>query len=162
MTEEDKDKTHSVQLGDKQYITCLAYADDILILSKSAIGIQRSLDILDRFCNTWNMKVNIEKTKCITFQKKNKVNKNDIFHMGGYFVSNICEFTYLGRKINAAGSFISSIEYLSQKGRRACFALNRKNQAKTYSSKHSFDAFRCICNSNIIIWSRGVEYPLKT
>ena len=126
MTEVDKDKTHSVQLGDKQYITCLAYADDILILSKSAIGLQRYLDILDRFCNTWNMKVNIEKTKCITFQKKNKVNKNDIFHIGGYFVSNICEFTYLGLTINAAGSFKSSIEYLSQKARRACFALNQK------------------------------------
>ena len=52
LTEVDKDKTHSVQLGDKQYLTCLAYADDILILSKSAIGLQRSLDILDRFCNT--------------------------------------------------------------------------------------------------------------
>ena len=72
LTEVDKDKTHSVQLGDKQYITCLAYADDILILSKSAIGLQRSLDILDRFCNTWNMKVNIEKTKFITFQKRTK------------------------------------------------------------------------------------------
>ena len=64
---EVEDKRHSVQLGDEQYITCLAYADDILILSKSAIGLQRSLDILDRFCNTWNMKVDIEKTKCITF-----------------------------------------------------------------------------------------------
>ena len=126
LTEVDKDKTHSVQLGDKQYITCLAYADDILILSKSAIGLQRSLDILDRFCNTWNVKVNIEKTKCITFQKKNKVNKNDIFYIGGYFVSNICEFTYLGLTINAAGSFKSSIEYLTQKARRACFALNQK------------------------------------
>ena len=117
LTEVDRDKTHSVQLGDKQCITCLAYADDILILSKSAIGLQRSLDILDRFCNTWNMKVNIKKIKCITFQKKNKVNKNDIFHIGGYFVSNICEFTYLGLTINAAGSFKSSIEYLSQKAR---------------------------------------------
>ena len=126
LTEVDKDKTHSVQLGDKQYITCLAYAGDILILPKSAISLQRSLDILDRFCNTWNMKVNIEKTKCITFQKKNKVDKNDIFHMGGYFVSNICEFTYLGLTIYAAGSFKSSIEYLIQKARRACFALNRK------------------------------------
>ena len=71
------------------------------------------------------MKVNNETTKCITFQKKNKVNKNDIFHIGGYYVSNICEFTYLGLTINAAGSFKSSIEYLSQKARRACFTFNR-------------------------------------
>ena len=79
---------------------------------------------------------------CITFQKKTKVNKSDIFHIGGYFVSNICVFTYLGLAINAAGSFKSSIEYLSQKARQACFALNQKNQAETYfSSKHSFEAF---------------------
>ena len=72
LTEVDKDKTHSVQLGDKQYITCLAYADDILILSKSAIGLQRSLDILDRFCNTWNMKVNIEKNNVHYFSEKDQ------------------------------------------------------------------------------------------
>ena len=56
LTEVDKDKTNFVQLGDKQYITCLAYADDILILSESAIGLQRSLDILDRFCNYFSEK----------------------------------------------------------------------------------------------------------
>ena len=73
LTEVDKDKTHSVQLGDRQYMTCLAYADDILILSKSAIGLQRSLDILDRVCNTWNMKVNIEKQSALLFRKRTKL-----------------------------------------------------------------------------------------
>ena len=57
LIEVDKDKTTSVQLDDKQFITCFAYADDILILSKSAIGLQRTLDILERFCNTFNRKV---------------------------------------------------------------------------------------------------------
>ena len=55
LTEVDKGKTHSVHKD------------------KTHSGLQRFLDILNRFCNTWNMKVNIEKTKCITFQKKNKV-----------------------------------------------------------------------------------------
>ena len=41
-------------------------------------------------------------------------------------MSNICVFTYLGLAINAAGSFKSSIEYISQKARQACFALNKK------------------------------------
>ena len=45
-------------------------------------------------------------------------------------MSNICESTYLGLTIKAAGSFKSSIEYLSQKARRACFILNRKIKLK--------------------------------
>ena len=44
--------------------------DDILILSKDAIGLQRSLDILDRFCNTWNMEVNIEKQNALLSEKE--------------------------------------------------------------------------------------------
>ena len=105
------------------------------------------------------MKVNIEKTKCITFQKKNKVNKNDIFHIGGYFVSNICEFTYLGLTINAACIFQKFNRISKPKIQTSMLCFESKNQAKTYSSKHSFEAFRCMCNSNIIRWSRGVECP---
>ena len=60
LIEVDKDMTTSVQFDDKQFITCFAYTDDILILSKSAIGLQRTLDILDRFCNTFTMKVTSE------------------------------------------------------------------------------------------------------
>ena len=89
------------------------------------------------------MTVNTEKTKCITFQKKNKVNKNEIFHFNGNVLSNVAEFVYLGPEIDAKGSLQNSLKLLSEKAMRACFALNIKMKIK-----------RIPVNSNI--WCRNM------
>ena len=39
-------------------------------------------------------------------------------------MSNVCEFIYLGIKINASGSLRSTPKFLGEKANRACFALN--------------------------------------
>ena len=63
-------------------------------------------------------------SKCITFQKKNKLNKTELFTFGNCILFNVCEFTYLGIKINASGSFRSTPKFLGEKAKRACFASN--------------------------------------
>ena len=88
----------SVHLSDKLKITCPAYADDIILISKSALGLQNQLNCLHKFCEEWKMKVNTTKTKCIILQKKNKVNKSEIFRIGNANLSNVAEFVYLGLK----------------------------------------------------------------
>ena len=70
------------------------------------------------------MIINTTKTKCITFQKKNKLNKTELFTVGNCILSNVCEFTYLGIKINASASFRTTPKFLGEKANRACFALN--------------------------------------
>ena len=70
------------------------------------------------------MIINTTKTKCITFQKKNKLYKTELFTGGNSILSNVCEFTYLGIKINASGSFRSTPKFLDEKANRAFFALN--------------------------------------
>ena len=70
------------------------------------------------------MIINTTKTRCITFQKKNKLNKTELFTAGNCLLSNVCEFTYLGIKINAPGSFMSTPKFLGEKANRAYFALN--------------------------------------
>ena len=52
------------------HISCLMYADDIVLLSKSAKGLQTLLCRLEYFCNKWNLKVNINKTQIIIFKKQ--------------------------------------------------------------------------------------------
>ena len=56
-------------------ISCLLYADDIILLSESAKGLQKSLDILKTYCDKWNLKVNIGKTKVIVFNKSGRILK---------------------------------------------------------------------------------------
>ena len=57
-------------------VNCLMYADDIVLLSNSKEGLQNSLFNLKEFCDSWNLKINIEKTKIIIFNRSSKLLKN--------------------------------------------------------------------------------------
>ena len=54
----------SVYLQDKK-MSCLLYADDLILISDSEQGLQDGLNILHKYCKDWCMKININKTKVI-------------------------------------------------------------------------------------------------
>ncbi|XP_063426826.1 uncharacterized protein LOC134710401 [Mytilus trossulus] len=54
---------------DGKLIHCLMYADDIVILSNSAEGLQEKLNELHNFCNDWCLDINTKKTKVLIFNK---------------------------------------------------------------------------------------------
>ena len=41
----------------------LLYADDMVLLATSAVGLQRQLNLLQQYCRQWGLTVNIDKTK---------------------------------------------------------------------------------------------------
>ena len=47
-----------VLLGEHR-INCLLYADDLIILSESASGLQNCLNVVGKFCSTWGLDINI-------------------------------------------------------------------------------------------------------
>ena len=57
--------TH-VMLGDKS-ITCLLYADDLVIFSRSAKNLQIILNKLEFFCENPDLSVNLDKTNIMIF-----------------------------------------------------------------------------------------------
>ncbi len=48
---------------------CLLYADDLVILSTTAEGLQTSLNKLDTFCNKWKLNINRDKSIVMKFSK---------------------------------------------------------------------------------------------
>ena len=52
-----KDANDPIILKDKK-VHCLMYADDVILLSHSATGLQSNLDKLQKFCSDWCLKVN--------------------------------------------------------------------------------------------------------
>ena len=68
-----------LELPNGNLISCLMYADDIIILAKSAEGLQKLLNCIQSFCCNWNMTVNPIKSKCITFSTKKQEKQERYF-----------------------------------------------------------------------------------
>ena len=59
----EEEKVDPSILPDGTKLSSLLYADDLVILSQTATGLQNAINILNSFCNKWKLNVNLKKTK---------------------------------------------------------------------------------------------------
>ena len=50
-------------------ISSLSFADDLVILSETSVGLQNSLTKLETYCKNWGLAINSKKTKVVIFNK---------------------------------------------------------------------------------------------
>ena len=85
-------------------LSSLFYADDLIILSRSKLGLQNCRNSSSSFCDSWRLKVNPKKIKLMIFQKSTK--KCDYtFHIGNELIDIVQDYTYLGTRISSSGNF---------------------------------------------------------
>ena len=111
---------HPVQLRDS-YLNCLLYADDLVILSETEVGLQNCINSFQSYCDKWGLKINTTKTKTIIFNNKKSV--QDTFLLNGVALEMVKEITYLGLVLNQSGSFESTKNMLYKKGLKSLFKL---------------------------------------
>ena len=70
-------------------------ADDTILFSDCPKDFQLQLDIFCDYCHQFKLKVNISKTKCMTFSKGRNSN-NQIFKFDGENIENVNQYNYLG------------------------------------------------------------------
>ena len=78
----------------------------------------------------------------MVMNNKNKKNNKIGFFLNGQKLDNVTEFTYLGIKINAAGSFKPTLPHLSLKAERAIFSLNSKYKISKLPVKIALHIFQ--------------------
>ena len=119
-----------ILFSDGTKTSCPIYADDLIILSRTAPGLHKCLDCLSSYCQKWKLSINMTKTKCMSFQSKNKKCKKVQFRVNNSVTENVSEYKYLRMTINAAGSLSPTLNNSSEKARRAIFALNNRFSLK--------------------------------
>ncbi len=103
---------------------CLLYADDLVILSTTAEGLQTSLNKLETFCNKWKLNINRDKSKVMKFSKGGtRKRPNPTFRVGEEPIEITKKYTYLGVEISDNGSFKGAQQALYKKALRALFKL---------------------------------------
>ena len=130
-----------VYLNNKR-IDCLMYADDVILLSSSAIGLQQKLNLLQAFCEDWCLSINIEKTKVLIFNKAGRLVNNHSFVILGNEVSCTTSYKYLGVLFSASGTFTPAKKQLYDKAVKALYSLKRNILSlnpSIYTSLHIFD-----------------------
>ena len=63
VTKLNETQVDSINIGNTS-INSLLYADDIILLSSTESGLQKSLDVLSDFCSSWKLEVNKENIIC--------------------------------------------------------------------------------------------------
>ena len=109
-------------LGEKK-ISCLLYADDLVLISESPDGLQTSLNKLDNYCKYWNLQVNIKKTNVMIFNKLGRLIHKEKFFIGNKPVAIASEYKYLGLLFKPSGTFSHAVNNLTNKAKKAMFSL---------------------------------------
>ena len=120
----------------------LLYADDMVIFSESAEGLQKGFDVLADYCNRWKVKVNTNKTKVVIFRKGGILPRNLKFTFEGKDIQIVKSFSYLGIVLTQGAAFTEAQKTLAGQAQKAIFKLNTYLYHYTnITVKHKLDLF---------------------
>ena len=106
-------------------LNCLLWADDLLMVSETAAGLQNCIDKMHSFYTDLGLEINIKKTKVIIFNKRGTtLEKKFNFCLNGAKLIITDQYQYLGIKLRPSGSLKLSTEELHDKASRAWFGIS--------------------------------------
>ena len=100
----------------------LLYADDTVLLANNEIDLQRTLNEFNKYCRTWKLNVNIDKTKVVVFGAKKKLNFFS-FKLGDIIVEITDKYKYLGIYFSQTRIFLAARKHIIEQARKAMFLL---------------------------------------
>ena len=126
-----------VKIDESTYVSCLLWADDILMFSRSEEGLQNKLKKLEEYCTQNKLTVNTDKTQCMIFNKTGRLLKNHEFTYRNTILTCVREYKYLGFIVTPSGEIKTGLEDLRNRAMKAFmkvrkalgihFSLNIKN-----------------------------------
>ena len=120
------DKTKdNVKLDNETEISCIMWADDILILSETEEGLQRKLDSLGTYAKANKLTVNTKKTQCMIFNKTGRLLRNYKFTYNNAVLECVREYKYLGFLVTPSGEIVSGLKDLRNRAMKALAKMRK-------------------------------------
>ena len=98
-----------------------------MLLAENPKDIQISLNEMKKYCDTFDLNINVDKTKRLIFSRE-KLRNKPTFYFGGNTLDIVDEYNYLGLVFNYNAKFKITKSHLYQKGCRAMFALLKQSK----------------------------------
>ena len=115
----------NVNIDENTKISCFLWADDILMLSETADGLQSKLSKLEEYCKVNKLTVNTEKTQCMVFNKTGRLLKNYKFQYRNTYLKCVREYKYLGFLVTPSGEISSGLEDLRIRALKALAKIRK-------------------------------------
>ena len=130
-----------IKVGNED-LSSLLWADDLVLLSSTPQGLQKSIDKTFEFYNELGLEMNKKKTKVIVFNIRGIKITDNQFSAGGSPLEIVDNYQYLGVKLKPSGSLQFATNELFAKASRAWFAIsNVLYQHKKLAVKKALQLF---------------------
>ena len=108
-----------------QYISLflLMYADDTVLLSETAGGLQKMIDTLHTYSTKWNLCVHTENTKIVVFRNSAKLSTKEKWVYNNESIEVVDCFHYLGLIINFNGKFTKTLKIIAPQGEKCMWHI---------------------------------------
>ena len=104
-------------------VLCLLFADDVAGCAESAAFLQRQLNIIDQFCQTTRMKLNLDKTKIIVFLNGGYLRFYEHWTYRNQPVEVVSYYKYLGLLFTPKLKWTRARDMLVAQGRKSIFSI---------------------------------------
>ena len=146
-------------------ITCLMYADDIVLLSETSEGLQNAINTTRYYGQKQGLEINRDKTKLMYFNQSGKFSKVKL-SIDDHTLEEVKEYKYLGITISNSGSLAPARKSIYKSATKALYKLKSMINTMSLSTKtslHLYDTlitpillYGCEC-TNIFNISRKME-----
>ncbi|KAK6196333.1 hypothetical protein SNE40_001576 [Patella caerulea] len=125
-------------------IFVLLYADDTILLADNPCDLQTLLTNFDQYCDKWNLKINIQKTKVLIFSS-GIIAINQKFYLKNDEVEIVSYYKYLGVIFQRSRSFSKTKQDVIEKATKGMYSLLRKCRNNNLSISCQIQLFdKCI------------------
>ena len=129
-----------IRLSDT-FLSHMLYADDLILLSTSMEGLNVCLEKLDTYCVTWQLEVNIKKSKVMIFNQTGRLIIGQNLFFQGQKLEIVKTYCYLGVEISCSGAFGRARDCLTEKAHKAMFPLKAMINQFQLSNENSLKLF---------------------
>ena len=131
-------------------IKLLAYADDIVLLATEPQSLQYMINSFYNYTRTWNLNINLQKSKIIVFSKGGKLAKKEKWFLDGNKIEIVNYYKYLGLGITPKIVFNKHLKEKLEKSKNALNSVWQEfmnNNCINLKSKQS--VFNSVCRSTM-------------
>ena len=133
----------------------IAYADDQVLFSMSPTSLQSMLNDIEEYCNTWGLKINVNKTKVLIFEKSKESTYYD-FYLYNKKLEVVSSFKYLGVYFFKTGHWNRTQKHIADHASKALhrlFSILNQYEFKTEQKCNLFDTLvGSILNYGSEVW----------